>query len=197
LAASILAGGKATRLGGRPKGHIELPDGRTLIARLIGVVREVGIDEVVISANDSAPYQHLGLPVIADRRSDAGPLAGIEAALHYFAGMAEAVVVLSTDLSSLRAGHLSALLSAVPEDLTVVCACIRAGEHDKECRVEPLVAVVSTALRDTLTEFLDQGGRRVRDFYAAHSPVIVPLPASALTNINTPEDLTGLSRPHT
>jgi molybdopterin-guanine dinucleotide biosynthesis protein A len=190
----LLAGGKATRLGGYPKGLIELPGGETLVERLLRIVRSLGLEGIVVSANDPAPYEHLGLPVIADRRCEAGPLAGIEAALYHFADTADAVLVLSTDLSSLEGEHLSRLLSACAADRAVVSACVRTKAGEEGCRLEPLVAVVSTELSSALTAFLDQGGRRVRDFYGAHRPTLVPLPASAVTNINTPEDLAGLRR---
>ncbi|MCJ7751636.1 MAG: molybdenum cofactor guanylyltransferase MobA, partial [Armatimonadetes bacterium] len=51
---------------------------------------------------------------------------------------------------------------------------------------------IPTALRAVLTDFLDGGGRRVRDFYADRDPLLVPLPPQAFHNINTPEDLAAL-----
>ena len=194
LGAAILAGGKAGRLGGRPKGLIELPGGETLLGRLLRIVRDVGLEDVIVSANDPAPYRHLGLPIITDRRSDAGPLAGIEAALYHFAGKAEGVLVLSSDLSSVEAEHLLKLLSAWVSKKTVACACVREEAEPEGCHLEPLIAVVSVELKDALSAFLDQGGRRVRDFYQAQRSTLVPLPASAVTNINTPEDLAALHR---
>lgn len=190
----LLAGGKGTRLGGCAKALIELPGGETLIGRLLRIVRGLGLEDVVLSANDSLPYEHLGLPIIADRRSEAGPLAGIEAALYHFAGTADAVVVLSTDLSSLEAEHLSKLLSAWGPDQALVCACVGTDAGEDECHLEPLVSLVSTELRETLSAFLDRGGRRVRDFYNLHEPILVALPPSAVTNINCPEDLAALRR---
>lgn len=190
----LLAGGKATRFGGRAKALIELPGGETLIGRLLRIVRGLGLDDIVLSANDPLPYEHLGLPVIADRRSEAGPLAGIEAALYHFAARADTVLVLSTDLSSLAREHLCKLLSAWKPGRAVVCACIGTEAEQEQCHLEPLIALLSTELREPLTAFLDRGGRRVRDFYTSHEPILVPLPSSAVTNINCPEDLAELRR---
>ncbi|MBN1459238.1 MAG: molybdenum cofactor guanylyltransferase, partial [Armatimonadetes bacterium] len=138
----LLAGGKATRLGGCAKALIELPGGETLVGRLLRIVRGLGLEDVVVSANDPIPYEDLGLPIIADRRPEVGPLAGIEAALYHLAGTVDAVLVLSTDLSSLKAEHLSKLLSAWGPNQAVVCACVGREAGEDECRVEPLIALV-------------------------------------------------------
>ena len=79
--AIILAGGRATRLGGIDKGWYQLdgiPLVRHTLDRLSGQCQKT-----VISANRShADYAALGYPVVADQRSDyAGPLAGIASAL--------------------------------------------------------------------------------------------------------------------
>jgi molybdopterin-guanine dinucleotide biosynthesis protein A len=217
LAAVLLAGGGACRFNGTPKALLHLPDGRTIIARLIEVVCAVGIEDIIISANDPAPYKRLDLPIVPDRRPEAGPLAGIEAALHHFACCADAVLVLASDLANLRPEDLSALLSSVtgnPPDVTVAVRAEWEGERsasarpspptaprrspptpDEVRRMEPLIAVLSTALGSALTDFLDRGGRRVRVFYAAHRPALVPLRPAAFTNINSPADLAALRAP--
>ena len=214
IAAAILAGGKASRLGGRVKGFIQLGDGRTIIERLIGEVRGAGVSDVIICANEQESYRNLGLPIIADRRPDAGPLAGIEAVLYQMADSADGLLVLASDLARVEAGHLARLLSVAADHPGRLVSAVRAGEDDgpapassrgpcrsrtnrgrnacRSCRIEPLIAVIPTALRAVLTDFLDGGGRRVRAFYAEHDPLLVPLPPEAFTNINTPEDLAAL-----
>jgi molybdenum cofactor guanylyltransferase len=78
-AAAILAGGRARRLGGADKGHLVV-GGRPIVERALEVLRQVTSDLVII-ANEPAPYAHLGVPIEADAIPGAGPLGGILTAL--------------------------------------------------------------------------------------------------------------------
>jgi len=101
IAAAILAGGRASRWQGRPKGLATLPDGRPMLAHTIAALRAVGLDDIAVIANDPTLYLHLGPPVVPDLRPGNGPLGGIEAALAHFQGRARAVLILPCDLPSL------------------------------------------------------------------------------------------------
>ena len=76
VSAVILAGGRATRMGGEDKGWVALA-GRPLIDHVLARLRPQ-VDEVLINANRSqARYQALA-PVISDDNNDyLGPLAGM------------------------------------------------------------------------------------------------------------------------
>jgi molybdopterin-guanine dinucleotide biosynthesis protein A len=63
------------------KALLRLPDGSTPASRLVAALSGAGCSPVVIAANDPAPYREMAVPVVADRRTGCGPLAGIEAAL--------------------------------------------------------------------------------------------------------------------
>src|SRR5579859_1621165 len=83
IAGLILAGGRATRMGGRDKAEIELA-GQTLLARAIARARpQVG--RLLLNANrDPASFRRYGLPVLPDTIGDHwGPLAGILAGLDH------------------------------------------------------------------------------------------------------------------
>ncbi len=84
IAGAILAGGRASRFEGLPKGRLRLPDGRTLIARLLAEMKSAGLESVVVSANVNELYADLGVPVVPDITSSIGPLGGIEAVLNYY-----------------------------------------------------------------------------------------------------------------
>src|SRR5215468_3181256 len=71
----IQAGGKSTRMGGRPKALMEL-GGRRIIDRVVDVVREV-TDDLLIVTNTSEVYASLGLPMVPDLFPDHGSLGGI------------------------------------------------------------------------------------------------------------------------
>src|SRR5699024_5293010 len=73
----VLAGGRATRMGGRDKGLIELA-GRAMIEYVLDTLSgQAG--EILINANrNMSEYERYGLAVVADRhRGFPGPLAGI------------------------------------------------------------------------------------------------------------------------
>ena len=71
----IQAGGKSTRMGGRPKALMEL-GGRRIIDRVVDVMRAV-TDDLLIVTNTSEAYASLGLPMVADVFPDHGSLGGI------------------------------------------------------------------------------------------------------------------------
>ena len=76
----VLAGGRATRLGGGDKPLRPL-GGRPMLARILERLRpQVG--PVAISANgDPARFAEYGLPVLADDGEQAGPLSGISSGM--------------------------------------------------------------------------------------------------------------------
>ena len=76
VAGVVLAGGRATRLGGGDK-PLRLLGGRPMLAGILERLKpQVG--PIAISANgDPARFAEYGLPVLADEGRQAGPLAGI------------------------------------------------------------------------------------------------------------------------
>lgn len=81
IAGAILAGGQASRLGGRPKALLPVGDAR-IIDRQVRVLRAaVGHGEVFIVANDVELYRPFGLRVVRDREAGAGALGGLATAL--------------------------------------------------------------------------------------------------------------------
>ena len=85
IAAVVLAGGMARRMGGRDKALVPYR-GMPLIEHVLNRLRpQVG--NIVISANgDAGRFRHLGLPVAADDHPGEGPLAGILAAAAFCRG---------------------------------------------------------------------------------------------------------------
>lgn len=76
---AIFVGGAATRMGGRPKGLLPAPDGRSIVERWRDLAAEVGLPVVLVG--DARAYAHLGIESVADGVPDAGPLAGLCALL--------------------------------------------------------------------------------------------------------------------
>jgi molybdenum cofactor guanylyltransferase len=80
-AAVLIAGGQASRMGGRVKTLMEI-HGRIVLDRILDVLCP-RFAAIAISANDPAPYEGTGLPVLPDTVLGHGPLAGLAAALRW------------------------------------------------------------------------------------------------------------------
>ena len=77
---AILAGGRAVRMGGKPKG-LELVGGRRILDRVADALRGA-TDAVILVANDPGADQWLpGVRVVPDLRPGHGPASGVHAAL--------------------------------------------------------------------------------------------------------------------
>jgi len=185
IAAAILAGGSASRYGGQPKGLIQLPDGRTIIERLIGELRLAGLSNIVICVNDAQAYQHFGIPIVSDLRPGYGPLSGIEATLQHYQESAIRVLILPCDLPAITAEEIR-YLAAKSKTSHSEMSVARVADGD----FEPLIMVLRTAALTAVRRALDAGDYRVRSLCRTIETAFVDFPnARSFANINTPEDL--------
>ncbi len=188
--AVILAGGRSTRMG-RDKAFLEFR-GQPLLARQIALARSLKPVEVVVSGRADADYSGFGCPVLRDPVSDAGPLAGIAAALE--AARAPLVLVLAVDLPCLTR--------------EVVATVLAAGEPARGAvprvagRLEPLVAVYPRSAAALAGAQLAQrrfaAGEFARRCEQAGLVRWLDLPpewAGAFANWNSPADLSPGSAP--
>ena len=180
VAGAILAGGRARRLSGRVKPLLEV-GGRTILARTVEALGP-HVAEVFL-VGDPALFPDSGLRVVPDRRSGAGPLAGLEAALH--ATACDFVLLVGGDMPFLDGAMLARLRDAA-EGAEAVCF---AGERG----LEPLCARYARALLPRITERLDGGELALHALLAAVAcrsiAVTTEEERRALTNINTEADL--------
>jgi molybdopterin-guanine dinucleotide biosynthesis protein A len=181
LAAVVLAGGRASRLGGCDKPLLALGADTVLaeiLRRLAGQV-----DAVCLSTGgDVARFAAFGLPVVADN-AGAGPLAGVSAALGWAAGAgATELLVVPGDTPFLPA-DLAQLLGPGPS------VAVAGG------RVHHLVCRLPVMIRPVLVAWLAQGHTRAGAFLDAASVRHVAFDAAdAFLNINTPDDLAAARR---
>jgi molybdopterin-guanine dinucleotide biosynthesis protein A len=175
----ILAGGRARPRGGRANtslGHARPPRIAHVIERLAPQV-----DMLAINSNALAEaFAAFGLPVIADRKpGQLGPLAGIHAGLD--AWPENPMVTVAVDLPFL------------PRDLVA-----RLQRADGACRYASDGATHALALwwqpgqAAAVGEFLDRGGRSLRDWLGVHGTAVRfdrPTDNDLFLNINTEEDL--------
>jgi molybdopterin-guanine dinucleotide biosynthesis protein A len=184
----ILAGGQASRYGGRPKG-LERVHGARVIDRVANVLGAV-TDSLLLIANDPDAAQWLpGVRVAGDVRQGVGSLGGIHAALVH---ADTAVIVVAWDMPFVPEGLL-AELRALGEDADVV-----APESGSSRRgLEPLCAYYSPACIAPIERSLDADDRRVIGFFEQVRVVRLPVedvrrygdPDRLFMNVNTPGEL--------
>jgi molybdopterin-guanine dinucleotide biosynthesis protein A len=179
---------------GSDKALVSLGD-RTLLERAIATLASV-TEHVVLATGATPRYAELGLPIALDRWADAGPLAGLEAAL---ARAPEGfVVVCACDMPRVDAQLLEALVARATESDADVCLLRTEGG------VEPLCGVYHTRVLVAIRAALDAGERKVLSFLRftlsdGRAPRAIDASErelvgetrerSAGINLNTPEDL--------
>ena len=192
----VLAGGKATRMGGTDKGLVPIA-GRPMIAWVIDALQPQ-VSTVLINANRNQDrYGEFGCPVIDDGDSDfRGPLAGMASAMR--AAQTPYIAVVPCD-SPLIGGALVERLHAA----AVSSGSPIAAAHDGN-RLQPVFALLASDLLDDLAGYLDDGERKIDRWYARHGYASVDFSDEAdwFANINAPDDkraveeaLAGRGRP--
>jgi molybdopterin-guanine dinucleotide biosynthesis protein A len=182
----VLAGGRATRMGGRDKGLLELA-GEPLAARALRRLRpQVGA--LLLNANRNLDaYATLGVPLCADppAHAFAGPLAGIEAGLD--ACRTAWLLAAPCDCPLLPADLAARLADAVG---AAPAAIARAGG-----RRQPVFCLLRREQLAALREFLDRGGTKVDAFTASIGAVEVDFDdAAAFLNVNDADELDRVAR---
>lgn len=182
----ILAGGKATRMGGGDKGLLPLGSGTILdqvIARLAPQV-----DGLALNANgDPARFASLNLPVIGDSITGfAGPLAGVLAGLDWAAKAgADTIVTVAADTPFFPCDLVPRLqLAAEGMAHPLALATTPDGRH-------PTFGLWPVALREDLRMALSGGLRKVVQWTDAHGgqSALFEGAGDPFFNVNTPEEL--------
>ncbi|WP_281705186.1 molybdenum cofactor guanylyltransferase MobA [Aeromonas taiwanensis] len=181
VSAVILAGGRATRMGGDDKGWVPLA-GKPLIEHVLERLRPQ-VDEVLINANRSQTRYQALAPVIGDGNDDfQGPLAGMQAGLA--AARHDWVLFVPCDGPALPRDLMARFRAAITPDTDLVVA------HDGEY-LQPVVALLRRALLPSLRQALADGERKTGAWFARHRMAVVPfadLP-DAFVNLNSPDEL--------
>ncbi|EEG07145.1 molybdenum cofactor guanylyltransferase MobA [Pseudogulbenkiania ferrooxidans] len=184
--ALILAGGRATRMGGQDKGLLEL-FGQPLIAHTLAALaaQTPPPARILISANRHLDiYRAFGHPVLPDTLPDyPGPLAGLLAGLA--AAPHDTLLMLPCDAVRLPAELASRLLAALEGGLAAASASDPEHWH-------PTLLALRPGLQGALEAYLAGGGRSIRGWLATLEHRIVPFD-QALPNLNTPDALAALA----
>lgn len=182
----IVAGGRASRLGGLDKAWLER-DGIPQVLRWRDrFAAETGT--VLVSANrDHERLAAHGLVAVADRIADAGPMAALDA----LAASCQTpwLFTLPVDLQGVNDCLLRTLVSMRGND----------GAHaTDEDGLQPLVALWRTdALRQAATSALAEGRLAIRTLHAELDMAAVRFDGVRFGNLNTPDDLAaaGIAAP--
>jgi len=214
IAGAILAGGLATRYGGANKAALDLGDGRTLLEHISGELSAAGVGEVIVCANAQAAQAARagGLKAVPDRRPQLGPLAGIEAALAYYAGLGneqaveppggeltveppggeltvepryDATVLLACDMPEITASEIFALIDAFRQAQAAIVVA-----EMPDFSWQPLCSVVHNGILADVRAALDAGQLGVQRLWRRLGAVSVPFADDRpFFNVNTPEDM--------
>ena len=185
LVGFAVAGGRSERMG---RDKALLPWGGTdllghALARLFGLT-----DDVRILCGPRLRYEDRGVPVVADRIEDAGPIAGILAGLETAGG--RAALFLAVDLPLVPIPLLAHLAACCPGFDAVVPVSPRG--------VEPLCAVYGPACLEPVRRRVDAGERKMTLFWpdvrvhevGPDELLAFGEPKALFQNVNAPEDYT-------
>lgn len=192
----ILAGGRATRMGGSDKGLQNFRGMPLALHTLMRLGPQVG--EMLINANRNlSAYEAFGAPVWPDVLPDfAGPLAGFLTGLERCE--TEYLVTVPCDTPLFPQDLVRRLAEALErEDAEIAMAA--APEEDGQLRAQPVFCLLRRELMESLVQFTHGGGRKIDAWTAQHKTVTVPfnLPQDdprAFFNANTLAELHRLEQ---
>ena len=181
VSACILAGGAGKRMGGKDKGLIHLA-GKPLISHVFDRI-SAQVETVYVSANRNLDqYKHFAKNVVRDEPHDfQGPLAGMLAALKFI--KTTYVAFVPCDCPFFPGDLVTRLLPGNSNcSETIRVACVNG-------RDQPVFAVIPTSFSETLSDYLDKGGRKIINWYESHKAEKISFSNLAdFDNLNNPED---------
>jgi molybdenum cofactor guanylyltransferase len=180
----VQAGGKSTRMGGRPKALIEL-GGRSIVERVVAALTRV-VDDVLVVTNTPELYAFLGLPMVADVYPDHGSLGGVYSGLR---AAGEIAFTVACDMPFLHPEVVRLVVARADEGDVVIP---RVGE-----RLETMHAAYGKACLPPIEERLRAGRLTIVGFFDSVRVVEISEadvarfrdPAIAFMNVNTPDEL--------
>jgi molybdenum cofactor guanylyltransferase len=152
FSAAVLAGGRSTRMG---TDKAFLPVGNELlIERQLRCLREAGATELLISGRAEVDYSRLAATVVRDEVPQAGPLAGLAAALK--ASSSHLVFVLAVDMPRMTPAMIGKILSRCEN----AAGCVPFDGHG----FQPLGAAFPISLLPLAEQLLHIGRYSMQEF---------------------------------
>lgn len=183
ITALILAGGRATRMGGIDKGLAQLA-GKSMVEHVLERLAPQ-VDHVLLNANRNLEqYGSLGPVVVEDSLEDfQGPLAGMLSGLHHCSTPLMITAPCDSPLPPLD--YVSRMLAALEND-NAELAVATDGK-----RLQPVFCLMRAELAPSMQAFLEAGDRKIDLWFSQHQMVSVSFEdqPQAFANINSPEEL--------
>lgn len=197
----VLAGGQGLRMDGVDKG-LQLFQGQALALHAVHKLRPQ-VHSVCINANRHLDrYQTWGCDVFSDATQGfAGPLMGFLTGLQHCP--TEWLMVVPCD-SPLFPDDLVQRLAHAAHSQQSLIAVVHAPEQNQhgvtELRPQPVFCLLHRSLKNSLADFLNQGGRKIDAWTAQHQAIGVHFnqthdAPNAFANANTWQELQTLQQP--
>jgi molybdopterin-guanine dinucleotide biosynthesis protein A len=188
VAGVIVAGGRASRMGGRDKAFAAV-GGEPIVVRTVRLFHTL-FPQVLVATNRPERFAGLDVETVTDCHPGCGPLAGIHAAL--LASRHPHVFAAACDMPGLDADVIRLLLARIGS----ADAIVPHWQGD----VEPLHAVYALRCLPAIESCLKTGRHAMRQFlstvnvdYVSEAELAKMRGAAAsLTNVNTPEELAAV-----
>jgi molybdopterin-guanine dinucleotide biosynthesis protein A len=200
ITAMVLAGGRGSRMGGADKGLQNFNGVPLALHTLMRLQMQEGerVGNFMINANRNlGAYEAFGVPVWPDNMADfPGPLGGFLTGLE----RCETPYLLTVPCDTPRLPlDLAERMAAAFDDPTTEIAMAAAPEEDGQLRTQPVFCLMPVGLLESLTQFTQEGGRKIDAWTARHRTVVVPFDRpeddpKAFFNANTLAELHTLEK---
>lgn len=200
ITAMVLAGGRGSRMGGADKGLQNFNGVPLALHTLMRLQMQEGkrVGDFMINANRNlGAYEAFGVPVWPDNMADfPGPLGGFLTGLE----RCETPYLLTVPCDTPRLPlDLVERMAAAFDDPATEIAMAAAPEDDGQLRTQPVFCLMPVGLLESLTQFTQEGGRKIDAWTARHRTVVVPFDRpeddpKAFFNANTLAELHTLEK---
>jgi molybdopterin-guanine dinucleotide biosynthesis protein A len=186
---AILAGGKASRMGGTNKALLKW-NGKTFVEKILLSLGDVFSNTIII-ANETEPYNHLGVQVRPDIFLGKGPLGGIHSALTH--SKTDLIFAVSCDMPFADL-NIAKQIAFSAEEANGLAFIPRIGDM-----LEPLFGVYHRKGLSILTSILEKSNDiPIRFYLNTIATQYIDLPINqetkkCFTNINTLADYDKLN----
>ncbi len=196
----VLAGGRATRMGGIDKGLQNFNGTPLALHALLRLGPQVGNTMVNANRNLGA-YESFGSSVWPDGLADyAGPLAGFLVGLERCETPYLLTVPCDSPLFPLDlASRLAQALEREDAQIAMASGAEPQKEGSVQMRAQPVFCLLRADLLESLVRFTQEGGRKIDAWTATHKTVLVPFDREgdareAFFNANTLAELHALEQ---
>ena len=192
----ILAGGRASRMGGVDKG-LQMFRGQTLVQHAIARLQSQ-VSKVLINANrNPTDYAMTGLKVIADTElADNGPLSGFLTGLQHC--NTEWLVTVPCDSPFFPLDLVEKLSQAVADKQSLIAMAQTPRLPDNTWEMQPVFCLMHRSLIHSLKDYLASGQRKISAWAQQQTPLALcefeetAESAHPFANANTLQELQNL-----